>query len=547
MARNLRKLILALCAVLAIGGSCVYWIDSRKMMISINDVPMKVAKDLIIDYDNKIYVDALEMLDLQEVPIHIGDFGITVLLSGSKVVRLNVEDNIAVINGQTLDLTNEDYIYEKEKLYLAEEMYRKLFEQAIIYLPDEKVKFEAYDVGKFKIPQGLTFGEYLSMTPKERQNLIVKNSYSKTILESQVDMLPGDELNPIIENAYNQVVWSFDFYKQYQFYNWHMGIDDSDGLEGYLLCSNAQTILGQFEDMKTVREIANIKEFTAKDIEYINRINTLYNAMDFQKVKLLRPAIESYISRLDSSDPGWDVYKPSAEEALEQFNRTFEVEKIDRLNIPAWADFDSYYTTLKYFPYIEQEKKLHDMLDEFLDVIPQNVKDAIDLGGNYKEIEEIILAAYPEWGEYLPGEVLVNELKEGSLKDLFKVIDDFEIVELYDSINLLSDVSNLMDMERDNDFFAELKKSKVDSAANILNKMIEPTGMIKSGLEMGNANLVSMGGILTLEFFVAKEVASRIEELGKFVSGMILMSLDTDSINDVYSGNITLEEYLDGE
>jgi hypothetical protein len=71
--------------------------------------------------------------------------------------------------------------------------------------------------------------------------------------------------------------------------------------------------------------------------------------------------------------------------------------------------------------------------------------------------------------------------------------------------------------------------------------------MIKSGLELGNINLVSTGGILTLELFVAQEVTSRIEKLGKFVSGMILMSWDTDSIDDVYRGNITLEQYLDGE
>jgi len=104
------------------------------------------------------------------------------------------------------------------------------------------------------------------------------------------------------------------------------------------LCSNAETILRQFERMKILREIANIKEFTTKDIEYINRINTLYNAMDFQKIKLLGPAIESYIDRLDPSTEGWDVYKSSAEKALEQFNKTFKVEKIDKLNIPAWLN-----------------------------------------------------------------------------------------------------------------------------------------------------------------------------------------------------------------
>jgi len=74
------------------------------------------------------------------------------------------------------------------------------------------------------------------------------------------------------------------------------------------------------------------------------------------KDKLLGPAIESYIDRLDPSTEGWDVYKSSAEKALEQFNKTFKVEKIDKLNIPAWAEFDSYYVSLKYFPYAEQEK-----------------------------------------------------------------------------------------------------------------------------------------------------------------------------------------------
>jgi len=380
MFKNLRKLIFALCAVLVIGGAFVYWISSRKMTISINEVTMKVPKDLIIVHDKEnskeIYVDVLEMLNLQEIPFHIGDFGISVLLSGSKVVRLNTEDNIAVINGDTLDLTEEDYTYEKQKLYLTEEIYRKLFDQAIIYLPENKIKFEAYDTGNFKIPKDITFEEYFSMSDKERQELVAKKSYSKKILESQVTVASENKLNPIIKDAYNKVVISFDFYRQFQFYNWHSGLDESGALEGYLLCSNADTILGQFEEMKILREISSINEFTATDIEYINRINTLYNAMDFGKIKLLGPAIEAYIDRLNPSVSGWEVYKRSAEKALEQFNKTFKVEKIDRLPIPAWAEFDSYYYTLKYFPYIEQEKNLHDALEKLLDNIPQNVKMA---------------------------------------------------------------------------------------------------------------------------------------------------------------------------
>jgi len=103
-----------------VGYVCIGLIQV-KMTISINEVPMKVSKSLIITHDTKIYVDVLKMLSLQEIPFHTGDFGITVLLSGSKVVRLNTEDNIAVINGETLDLTDEDYIYNKQKLYLTEE------------------------------------------------------------------------------------------------------------------------------------------------------------------------------------------------------------------------------------------------------------------------------------------------------------------------------------------------------------------------------------------------------------------------------------------
>ena len=169
-------------------------------------------------------------------------------------------------------------------------------------------------------------------------------------------------------------------------------------------------------------------------------------------------------------------------------------------------------------------------------------------------MKELILAVYPEWENYLPDDLtdkvleeLASGMKDGFLKYTVEAIGKIDILELYDNINLLNDVLNLMYMERDNDFFAELKNSKVDSAANILNKIINPGQMIKSGLELGNANLVSMGGMLGLELFIAQEVASSIEELGKFVTGMILMSWDTDSIDDVYRGNITLEEYLDGE
>jgi len=43
------------------------------------------------------------------------------------------------------------------------------------------------------------------------------------------------------------------------------------------------------------------------------------------------------------------------------------------LNIPAWAEFDSYYVSLKYFPYAEQEKNLHEMLDQILDKVPDGL------------------------------------------------------------------------------------------------------------------------------------------------------------------------------
>jgi len=67
-----------------------------------------------------------------------------------------------------------------------------------------------------------------------------KELLQQKILESQVNTVPGDELNPVVKDAYNQVVWSFDLYRQFQFYNWHIGLDDSEGLSGYLLCSNAE-------------------------------------------------------------------------------------------------------------------------------------------------------------------------------------------------------------------------------------------------------------------------------------------------------------------
>lgn len=400
------------------------------------------------------------------------------------------------------------------------------------------------------------------MSQEEREKLFVKNPYTKKILESEATILPGDELNPIIEKAYNEVSSSFDLYHQYQLYNWHLILDESQDTGGYILCSNAQTILWQFENMKILNKVANIKEFTAKDIEYINRINTLYNAMDFGKIKLLRPAIASYMNRLDPSISGWEVYKEAAEKALEQFNRCFAVEKIDRLPIPNWVEFDSYYTRLKYAPYVKNEKSLQDAIQQLIDTIPKDVHETIDWIKNYKEIKDIILAVYPERKDYFLDEgfetaleEFVQNLKNSSFKPLTKMenyvkkskLTTEKIVKLYDNLNLLKDAVNLLSTEKHNDLFAELNNSKVESASNILNTMINPGGMIQAGVQLGNINLISTGGILTLELFVAQDFMSRIEKLGKLVSGMILMSWDTDSIDDVYRGRITLNEYLDRE
>jgi len=566
MRYNWRKLIFIFCAVLVIaallGGTCFYLINSRKMTVSINEITMKVPKDLIVVSDNEndgnIYVDVLDMLKLQEIPVHVGDFGITVLLRGLKVVRLNPVDNAVVVNGDVLDLTEEDYFYDDGKLYLTEELFRRLFEQAIIYTPEDEIKFAVYDVSNFRMPKNLTVAEYFNMSSEERERLILKNPNKQKVLELQVTIIPGDELNPVIRDAYNEVVDSFDFYRQYQFYNWHKGLDESSNLTGYLLCSNAQSILWQFGNMKKLREVAEIKEFTAKDIEYINRINTIYNAFDFNKVKLLGPSIEAYKNRLDTSISGVDVYERAAEKALKQFNETFKVAKVDRLPIPAWAEYDSYHSVLKNVPYINQEETLLKMVEQLLDYIPDDVKDSLEWLGNYKDAKEIILAAYPEWGDYLPDtlmdealEELIANLKDGSVKNVAgkvkSALGKVDIVEIYDGINLFKDVLNLVTTERGNDFFTELKRSKVKSMSNIFQEVVDPLGMIKSGLELGNANLVSAGCLLGLEFYIASEFMSRIEELGKFVNGMILMSFDTDSIDDVYSGNITMEEYLDGE
>lgn len=566
MRYNWRKLIFIFCAVLVIaallGGTCFYLINSRKMTVSINEITMKVPKDLIVISDNEndgnIYVDVLDMLKLQEIPVHVGDFGITVLLRGLKVVRLNPVDNAVVVNGDVLDLTEEDYFYDDGKLYLTEELFRRLFEQAIIYTPEDEIKFAVYDVSNFRMPKNLTVAEYFNMSSEERERLILKNPNKQKVFELQVTIIPGDELNPVIRDAYNEVVDSFDFYRQYQFYNWHKGLDESSNLTGYLLCSNAQSILWQFGNMKKLREVAEIKEFTAKDIEYINRINTIYNAFDFNKVKLLGPSIEAYKNRLDTSISGVDVYERAAEKALKQFNETFKVAKVDRLPIPAWAEYDSYHSVLKNVPYINQEETLLKMVEQLLDYIPDDVKDSLEWLGIYKDAKEIILAAYPEWGDYLPDtlmdealEELIANLKDGSVKNVAgkvkSALGKVDIVEIYDGINLFKDVLNLVTTERGNDFFTELKRSKVKSMSNIFQEVVDPLGMIKSGLELGNANLVSAGCLLGLEFYIASEFMSRIEELGKFVSGMILMSFDTDSIDDVYSGNITMEEYLDGE
>lgn len=566
MRYNWRKLIFIFCAVLVIaallGGTCFYLINSRKMTVSINEITMKVPKDLIVVSDNEndgnIYVDVLDMLKLQEIPVHVGDFGITVLLRGLKVVRLNPVDNAVVVNGDVLDLTEEDYFYDDGKLYLTEELFRRLFEQAIIYTPEDEIKFAVYDVSNFRMPKNLTVAEYFNMSSEERERLILKNPNKQKVFELQVTIIPGDELNPVIRDAYNEVVDSFDFYRQYQFYNWHKGLDESSNLTGYLLCSNAQSILWQFGNMKKLREVAEIKEFTAKDIEYINRINTIYNAFDFNKVKLLGPSIEAYKNRLDTSISGVDVYERAAEKALKQFNETFKVAKVDRLPIPAWAEYDSYHSVLKNVPYINQEETLLKMVEQLLDYIPDDVKDSLEWLGIYKDAKEIILAAYPEWGDYLPDtlmdealEELIANLKDGSVKNVAgkvkSALGKVDIVEIYDGINLFKDVLNLVTTERGNDFFTELKRSKVKSMSNIFQEVVDPLGMIKSGLELGNANLVSAGCLLGLEFYIASEFMSRIEELGKFVSGMILMSFDTDSIDDVYSGNITMEEYLDGE
>jgi len=252
------------------------------------------------------------------------------------------------------------------------------------------------------------------------------------------------------------------------------------------------------------------------------------------------------------------VYERAAEKALKQFNETFKVAKVDRLPIPAWAEYDSYHSVLKNVPYINQEETLLKMVEQLLDYIPDDVKDSLEWLGNYKDAKEIILAAYPEWGDYLPDtlmdealEELIANLKDGSVKNVAgkvkSALGKVDIVEIYDGINLFKDVLNLVTTERGNDFFTELKRSKVKSMSNIFQEVVDPLGMIKSGLELGNANLVSAGCLLGLEFYIASEFMSRIEELGKFVNGMILMSFDTDSIDDVYSGNITMEEYLDGE
>jgi|GEM_PF-6735334 len=253
------------------------------------------------------------------------------------------------------------------------------------------------------------------MSPEERQNLITKNPYKKKILESQVTIVEGDELNPIIKDAYNTVVYCFDVYRQFQLYNWHTGLEENGGIIGYVLCSNTETFLSQYEELKAIREIEKIKEFTPLDIEYVNRINTLYHAIDFSKLRLLKPAIESYMSRLDPSSSSYEFDKNVAMETLEQFDKTFNAEKVDHLPIPVWADYDSYYFTLKNIPYIQDKATLLDMTEQLIDYIPENIQYALEFIGNYREAEEIITLAYPEFEDYLPGNAIEEALEVESV------------------------------------------------------------------------------------------------------------------------------------
>jgi|GEM_PF-5903957 len=137
MSKTRRRLIVIPFVLLIAGGVC-FWLFPRKITITINDEEIKVPKDTIIVRDTEngedIYVDFLSMLHLQGIPVHSGDFGITALLRGSKVVRLNADKGIAVVNGDSWDLPEEGYLYENQKLYVSDKLYKELFDQAIVYI-----------------------------------------------------------------------------------------------------------------------------------------------------------------------------------------------------------------------------------------------------------------------------------------------------------------------------------------------------------------------------------------------------------------------------
>lgn len=84
MTKNLQKIIIGLFAVLVVGVACVYFISASKMTVAINDVSMKVDKDLILSNDKenhkRIYVDMVKMLELQKIPYLINEYGITALI-----------------------------------------------------------------------------------------------------------------------------------------------------------------------------------------------------------------------------------------------------------------------------------------------------------------------------------------------------------------------------------------------------------------------------------------------------------------------------------
>ena len=539
--------------------------------ININGTDIAIDKNIFIKEDDKYYVDVnsfLEQRGFEKLSLEESN---TYIINPGQIVSIDLNAMILIINGETIELNNIDYIEKDGEVYLNLDVYSNFFEENI-EIDSKGRTMEILPKFIYKTSDELTLHNYFNDNyDKDNFGFVYNEALIEKAKENKVEIISEEEalednenytfegINKKIYKAYNLAVDYYDFYTHYQIYDWNTAIRNSSIMGGYTLLMNLIDFWQQVKELGCINDINSINKFTEKDLEYINRINTIISAIPDREILRMYTSIRIFDQKLRSYDDGGtglsEIYTDTLMDAWINYEKAYYV--YSNIKLPSYSHALSIVNDMRMIKSIKNsssmEEESKNILKQLIEKVENNSYE--ELKGKYNEFGEFIDKLPEPWKEklqpleedlmmYLPS--LVQKVDKNGKVDIEQFTNSLEKINtsynnMMEGVGVINNLFTLMQKtDYENFNFAEsIDTGKVRALTGIIRTMLfSPLGENVKNI------LLPLGFSSTIDEL--EGIYDNVEMLINTVGGLVIMALADEVyyISDVFDDVTPIEKYI---